>query len=309
MSTRCPRSVSWPSSTATKVSTPPTSGGSVPASSSIWRRRRNAGALRHRGCRQGPAVGAGAEPLDRPARGAGRHRRAGAAEVGSLRAGHRTGHRGGADAFVAWQASRCVARWDGPQKVDKGYAAGGRWPVGGPPVSTRAHPAGHRRGVDGRVGASGYVTRSATGAWCWHCTSRPPSGSPNVPVAQADSLTVDRRPEGGIADDEIAALSAAGATPVRLGPTVLRTSTAAAVALGALGVLTPRSRWSCPGDRVGGGPARSDKVVRDLWVGALKDVPANHLLRLIVGPCRAPAVNWAFWHHRQEPRKQAENPT
>ena len=24
----------------------------------------------------------------------------------------------GADAFLAWQASRCVARWDGPQKVD-----------------------------------------------------------------------------------------------------------------------------------------------------------------------------------------------
>jgi len=49
-------------------------------------------------------------------------------------------------------------------------------------------------------------------------------------------------PEGGIADDEIAALSDAGATAVRLGPTVLRTSTAAAVALGALGALTPRWR-------------------------------------------------------------------
>jgi 16S rRNA (uracil1498-N3)-methyltransferase len=47
-------------------------------------------------------------------------------------------------------------------------------------------------------------------------------------------------PEGGIAPDEIAALTDAGAVPVRLGPLVLRTSTAAAVALGALGVLTPR---------------------------------------------------------------------
>jgi 16S rRNA (uracil1498-N3)-methyltransferase len=63
-----------------------------------------------------------------------------------------------------------------------------------------------------------------------------------VPVAQADSLMLIVGPEGGIADDEIEALSGAGATPVRLGPTVLRTSTAAAVALGALGVLTPR--WS-----------------------------------------------------------------
>ncbi|HYZ67562.1 MAG TPA: 16S rRNA (uracil(1498)-N(3))-methyltransferase, partial [Mycobacterium sp.] len=30
----------------------------------------------------------------------------------------------GADAFVAWQASRCVARWDGQAKVDKGLR---RW--------------------------------------------------------------------------------------------------------------------------------------------------------------------------------------
>ncbi|MGB3353678.1 MAG: RsmE family RNA methyltransferase, partial [Mycobacterium sp.] len=30
----------------------------------------------------------------------------------------------GADAFVAWQASRCVARWDGPAKIDKGLR---RW--------------------------------------------------------------------------------------------------------------------------------------------------------------------------------------
>ena len=61
-----------------------------------------------------------------------------------------------------------------------------------------------------------------------------------MPVAQADSLVLIVGPEGGIADDEITALSEAGAKPVRLGPNVLRTSTAAAVALGALGVLTPR---------------------------------------------------------------------
>jgi 16S rRNA (uracil1498-N3)-methyltransferase len=51
-------------------------------------------------------------------------------------------------------------------------------------------------------------------------------------------------PEGGIAPDELAEFAAAGAIAVRLGPTVLRTSTAAAVALGALGVLTPR--WEQP---------------------------------------------------------------
>jgi 16S rRNA (uracil1498-N3)-methyltransferase len=47
-------------------------------------------------------------------------------------------------------------------------------------------------------------------------------------------------PEGGITDPELAELAAGGARAVRLGPQVLRASTAAAVALGALGVLTRR---------------------------------------------------------------------
>jgi 16S rRNA (uracil1498-N3)-methyltransferase len=61
-----------------------------------------------------------------------------------------------------------------------------------------------------------------------------------VSLAQTHSLMLLVGPEGGITDEEIAALSDAGARVVRLGPTVLRTSTAAAVALGALGALTPR---------------------------------------------------------------------
>lgn len=64
----------------------------------------------------------------------------------------------------------------------------------------------------------------------------------DLPVAQADSITLIVGPEGGVSDEEIAAFTAAGAHAVRLGPTVLRTSTAAAVALGALGVLT--QRWA-----------------------------------------------------------------
>ncbi|MGV7636514.1 RsmE family RNA methyltransferase, partial [Mycobacterium kansasii] len=49
-------------------------------------------------------------------------------------------------------------------------------------------------------------------------------------------------PEGGISPEELDALVGMGAQPALLGPTVLRTSTAAAVALGALGVMT--DRWS-----------------------------------------------------------------
>jgi len=48
-------------------------------------------------------------------------------------------------------------------------------------------------------------------------------------------------PEGGIAPEELNSLQVAGAEPVRLGPHVLRTSLAGAVAVG---VLATRLRWS-----------------------------------------------------------------
>ena len=72
------------------------------------------------------------------------------------------------------------------------------------------------------------------------------SGRPlaGLQLAGAESILLLVGPEGGVSDPELDALTAVGAVPVRLGPTVLRTSTAAAVALGALGVLTPR--WSIP---------------------------------------------------------------
>jgi 16S rRNA (uracil1498-N3)-methyltransferase len=145
----------------------------------------------------------------------------------------------GADAFVAWQASRCVARWDGPAKVDKGLR---RWAA----VARSAARQSRRPyipSISGVVSTAelGQRVRDDTGvALVLHESATVPITE--VSVAQADSLMLIIGPEGGIADDEIAALSDAGATAVRLGPTVLRTSTAAAVALGALGALT--SRWS-----------------------------------------------------------------
>jgi 16S rRNA (uracil1498-N3)-methyltransferase len=53
-------------------------------------------------------------------------------------------------------------------------------------------------------------------------------------------------PEGGLTPDERESLIAAGAIEVRLGPSVLRTSSAGMAAVAA--VLAPTSRWAVPGD-------------------------------------------------------------
>ena len=145
----------------------------------------------------------------------------------------------GADEFVAWQAQRCVARWDGDR------AANGlrRWRA----VARSAARQSRRAWIPEVSGPM------STEALCSYLTQQIGAGAvvlvlhesadvliTEETVAQANSVILLVGPEGGISDPEITALMNAGAVTVRLGPTVLRTSTAAAVALGALGVLTPR---------------------------------------------------------------------
>jgi 16S rRNA (uracil1498-N3)-methyltransferase len=144
----------------------------------------------------------------------------------------------GADAFVAWQSARCVARWDGP-KADKGLR---RWSA----VARSAARQSRRAyiptvtGVESTQDLLRRIASTDAVVLALHESATEPFAE--MPLAQSDSVILIVGPEGGIADDEIAALTDAGAHAVRLGPTVLRTSTAAAVALGALGALT--SRWN-----------------------------------------------------------------
>jgi len=147
----------------------------------------------------------------------------------------------GADAFVAWQASRCVARWDS-DRADKGLR---RWRA----VARSASRQSRRAYIPGVAGpmstpalTADIAERVAAGAVVLALHESAVRPLAEIAVAQADSIVLVIGPEGGISDDEITDLTAAGARPVRLGPTVLRTSTAGAVALGALGVLT--SRWA-----------------------------------------------------------------
>src|SRR3954451_11960180 len=145
----------------------------------------------------------------------------------------------GADAFVAWQAARCVARWDGG-RADKGLR---RWRAVAR-AAARQSRRPHIPSVTGVATTDALLAdvREAVslGATVLALHESAAESLTKMSLAQSVSLMLVIGPEGGITDDEIAALSAAGAQAVRLGPTVLRTSTAAAVALGALGAMTPR---------------------------------------------------------------------
>ncbi|EUA13298.1 RNA methyltransferase, RsmE family protein [Mycobacterium kansasii 732] len=145
----------------------------------------------------------------------------------------------GADAFVAWQAARCVASWNG-SRVDKGLR---RWRAVARSAARQSRRA-YIPAVDGPLSTAALTVRVrdevARGAMVLALHESAIDRLADSAVAQADSLLLLVGPEGGIAPAEIDALTGAGAVAVRLGPTVLRTSTAAAVALGALGVLTPR---------------------------------------------------------------------
>lgn len=143
----------------------------------------------------------------------------------------------GADVIVPWAASRCVTQWKG----ERGQKSLARWRSTAreagkqarrmrfpevAPLATTAEVAQILRGA-----ALGVVLHEEA----------------SVPLAVAE-LPADGRivlvvgPEGGVSPQELAAFTEAGARTCRLGPSVLRTSTAGTAATALL--LGRTGRWS-----------------------------------------------------------------
>lgn len=175
----------------------------------------------------------------------------------------------GADRILPWQAERCVSRWTGP-KVEKGRAKWTNAARAAAKQSRRAHEpeigelldsAALTRLVAEETGAGARVLilhEEGAVPFAESVSAPTPGATDPIPGVSAPTPGVDGLPvrvvvvvgpEGGVSDAELQALTEAGARAVVLGPEVLRTSTAAAVALGALGVLTPR--WSGSGTTLG----------------------------------------------------------
>ena len=132
----------------------------------------------------------------------------------------------GVDEVIPWQAARSVSRWDAA-KAEKGRS---RWAT----IAREAGKQAHRAWLPdvAPVVTTRQLTQMAE-------TTQMLVLEPTASVAlTALSATDDARdlvlvvgPEGGIAPEELQALDAAGAVQVRLGATVLRTSTAGPAAL------------------------------------------------------------------------------
>ncbi len=146
----------------------------------------------------------------------------------------------GADAVVPWQADRSIVVWRG-ERAAKSRA---RW-LGTVRTAAKQSRRAWVPDVDVALDSRALALRArevvaAGGAvLVLHESATDPLAGAELP--QDGDVLVVVGPEGGIGDDELARLVDAGARPVRLGPHVLRTSTAGPVALALL--ATRLGRW------------------------------------------------------------------
>lgn len=140
----------------------------------------------------------------------------------------------GVDEVVPWQASRSVSRWEGPKAV-KGRE---RWAT----IVREAAKQAHRPWVPAVAEPASTAQLIARSEGARMLVLDPAATTPLSHLAADDrDLVLVVGPEGGISPEELAAFEAAGAERVRLGETVLRTSTAGPAAIAVLSVAL--GRW------------------------------------------------------------------
>ena len=137
----------------------------------------------------------------------------------------------GVDAVIGWQAARSVATW-----TDRTHA---RWVA-----TVRAGAKQSRRAwvpeVEGALSTAALAERLGSVALAVVLQHRADEPLATVSLPTDGDVLLVVGPEGGVGDDELALLTGAGARTFRLGPHVLRTSTAG---VAAISVLSAMRRW------------------------------------------------------------------
>ena len=143
----------------------------------------------------------------------------------------------GIDEIVPWQAARSVSRWDAA-KAEKGRA---RWGT----IVREAAKQAHRAWIP-EVSPLATTAQLLARAEASRTLVLEPTGTQRLTAAELDGnperdVLLVVGPEGGISAEELDAFGRAGADLVRLGESVLRTSTAGPAALAV--VSASLGRW------------------------------------------------------------------
>ncbi len=143
----------------------------------------------------------------------------------------------GVDEVIAWQAERSVARW----RSDRAGKALARWQA----TAREAAKQSRRAWIPGVTGPERMPAVARRVAAADLAILLDPGGEAafgSLAMPHQGEIVVIVGPEGGVSPAEADALTGAGAVPARLGPTVLRTSSAGAVA--AALALAKSDRWA-----------------------------------------------------------------
>jgi 16S rRNA (uracil1498-N3)-methyltransferase len=143
----------------------------------------------------------------------------------------------GVDAIVPWSALRCITQWKG----DRGAKSLAKWRATAREAGKQARRLRFPEISD--LMTTHQITELLSGA-AFSAVLHEAGSEPLTcaPLPADGDIVLVVGPEGGVAPDELDAFAAAGAKPYRLGPSVLRTSTAGVAAAAVL--LARTGRWS-----------------------------------------------------------------
>ncbi len=142
----------------------------------------------------------------------------------------------GADVVVPWRAERCVAQW----RADRASRALERWRR----AAREAAKQSRRRRfpeVTAPAALPDVAALARAAGLAIILDPEAPTALPRIPLPARGDIVVIVGPEGGVSPAESTELADAGAVTARIGPTILRTSTAGSVAAAIL--LAACGRW------------------------------------------------------------------
>jgi 16S rRNA (uracil1498-N3)-methyltransferase len=143
----------------------------------------------------------------------------------------------GVDVVVPWAAERCVVRWPG-ERAERSLT---RWRSAAVEAAKQSRRAWFPE-VRALAGLDDVCALVAAAGLAVLLDPAAPVRLADLPVPAVGEIVLVVGPEGGVSAAEAGRLAAAGATRARLGPTVLRSSSAGAVA--AALILSRTQRWA-----------------------------------------------------------------